>query len=159
MPPGTSVPGGFFSSVPMCWLRRAQAPSERLAGGPCRAGASVCGSPVAALLTHAWARPGVGSPPLRGWRRPGARSCSPAPPARKNEWFLCTRAPAVQSRPARATRGPLGRFFYAVLCAMVMQVATLPSNVGQVQASLSGYLRRRGTSYLRHSPKFESDVS
>lgn len=37
--------------------------------------------------------------------RPGARSCDPAPPARKNERFLCTDTPAAQGCPARALHG------------------------------------------------------
>ncbi|SUW59108.1 Uncharacterised protein [Burkholderia oklahomensis] len=50
-----------------------------------------------------------------------ARSCDPAPPARKNERFLCTHAPGARGRLARAARRSAGRFFYAVLCALIMQ--------------------------------------
>lgn len=61
-------------------------------------------------------------PPPRGCRpRPGARSCDPAPPARKNERFLCTQAPDARGRPALVARRLVGRLFYALLCAWVMQ--------------------------------------
>ncbi|UNY41712.1 hypothetical protein CPT_Musica_053 [Burkholderia phage Musica] len=56
---------------------------------------------------------------------PGARSCDPAPPARKNEWFLCTHALGTQGRPARAARRSVGRFFYALSCALIMQVGVI----------------------------------
>lgn len=50
-----------------------------------------------------------------------ARSCDPAPPALKNEWFLCIHALGAPDRPAWAARRSAGRFFYAVLCALAMQ--------------------------------------
>lgn len=49
-----------------------------------------------------------------------ARSCEPAPPARKIERFFCTHAPGARGRLARAARRSAGRFFYAVLCALAM---------------------------------------
>lgn len=49
-----------------------------------------------------------------------ARSGAPAPPARKNERLLCTHAPSARGRPARAARRSAGRFFYSLLCALVI---------------------------------------
>lgn len=39
----------------------------------------------------------------------------------KTNGFLCTHAPGARGRPERAARRSAGRFFYAVLCALVMQ--------------------------------------
>lgn len=94
--------------------------SGRLCGGA-PAGARARGGPLAALLTRARGRPGGRIGPGRGRRGPGARSCDPAPPARKIERFLCTHAPGARGRLARAAGRPEGRFFYALSCALVMQ--------------------------------------
>lgn len=52
-----------------------------------------------------------------------ARSCDPAPPARKNERFLCTHAPGAPGCPARAARRSVGRF---LLCTF-LRVVYAPS--------------------------------
>ncbi len=90
------------------------------------AAVAACEAPVARegrvgpADASSWRRRGVA--PRCGCRlRPPARSCDPAPPARKNEWFLCTHAPGAPGRPTRAARRSAGRFRYALSCALVMQ--------------------------------------